>query len=149
MNLKKYLFVGAALMSVSFFAACSDDENEPQNPPVEEPDEPNGDDPEGPVSLEDQWNNTNTVTWPADTVINLTEHYTVPEGKTLIIKEGVQIIASTEGVGANLLPVEFSIAKELKRNLFFSLFLKLTGRKPIHSQVCGAVLLPEVLAKKC
>ena len=58
MNLKKYLFVGAALMSVSFFAACSDDENEPQNPPVEEPDEPNGDDPEGPVSLEDQWNNT-------------------------------------------------------------------------------------------
>ena len=109
MNLKKYLFVGAALMSVSFFAACSDDENEPQNPPVEEPDEPNGDDPEGPVSLEDQWNNTNTVIWPADTVINLTEHYTVPEGKTLIIKEGVQIIASTEGVGANLLPVEFTV----------------------------------------
>lgn len=109
MNLKKYLFVGAALMSVSFFAACSDDENEPQNPPVEEPDEPNGDDPEGPVSLEDQWNNTNTVTWPADTIINLTEHYTVPEGKTLIIKEGVQIIASTEGVGANLLPVEFTV----------------------------------------
>lgn len=109
MNFKKFLFVGAALMSVSFFAACSDDENEPQNPPVEEPDEPNGDDPEGPVSLEDQWNNTNTVTWPADTIINLTEHYTVPEGKTLIIKEGVQIIASTEGVGANLLPVEFTV----------------------------------------
>ena len=117
MNFKKYLFVGAALMSVSFFAACSDDENEPQNPPVEEPDEPNGDDPdepngddpEGPVSLEDQWNNTNTVTWPADTVINLTEHYTVPEGKTLIIKEGVLIIASTSGVGANHVPVEFTV----------------------------------------
>ena len=92
MNLKKYLFVGAALMSVSFFAACSDDENEPQNPPVEEPDEPNGDDPEGPVSLEDQWNNINTVTWPADTVINLTEHYTVPEGKTLIIKEVCRLL---------------------------------------------------------
>ena len=76
MNFKKYLFVGAALMSVSFL---------------------------------DQWNNTNTVIWPADTVINLTEHYTVPEGKTLIIKEGVQIIASTEGVGANLLPVEFTV----------------------------------------
>ena len=114
MNFKKYLFVGAALMSVSFFAACSDDENEPENPPVEEPggedpDEPNGDEPQGPVSLEDQWNNTNTVVWPADTVINLTEHYAVPEGKTLIIKEGVQIIASTEGVGANLLPVEFTV----------------------------------------
>ena len=27
MNFKKFLFVGAALMSVSFFAACSDDEN--------------------------------------------------------------------------------------------------------------------------
>ena len=49
------------------------------------------------------------MTWPADTIINLTEHYTVPEGKTLIIKEGVQIIASTEGVGANLLPVEFTV----------------------------------------
>ena len=84
MNFKKYLFVGAALMSVSFFAACSDDENEPENPPVEEP---GGEDPD----------------------INLTEHYTVPEGKTLIIKEGVQIIASTEGVGANLLPVEFTV----------------------------------------
>ena len=33
----------------------------------------------------------------------------VPEGKTLIIKEGVQIIVSTEGVGANLLPVEFTV----------------------------------------
>ena len=109
MNFKKFLFVGAALMSVSFFAACSDDENEPQNPPVEEPDEPNGDDPEGPVSLEDQWNNTNTVTWPVDTIINLTNHYTVPEGKTLIIKEGVQIIASTAGVGANHVPVEFTV----------------------------------------
>ena len=111
MNFKKYLFVGAALMTVSFFAACSDDENEPQNPPVENPgdDDQGGDEPQGPVSLEDQWNNTNTVIWPADTVINLTEHYTVPEGKTLIIKEGVQIIASTEGVGANLLPVEFSV----------------------------------------
>ena len=109
MNLKKYLFVGAALMSVSFFAACSDDENEPENPPVEEPGGEDPDEPQGPVSLEDQWNNTNTVIWPADTVINLTEHYTVPEGKTLIIKEGVQIIASTEGVGANLLPVEFTV----------------------------------------
>ena len=111
MNFKKYLFVGAALMTVSFFAACSDDENEPQNPPVENPgdDDQGGDEPQGSVSLEDQWNNTNTVIWPADTVINLTEHYTVPEGKTLIIKEGVQIIASTEGVGANLLPVEFSV----------------------------------------
>ena len=111
MNFKKYLFVGAALMTVSFFAACSDDENEPQNPPVENPsdDDQGGDEPQGSVSLEDQWNNTNTVIWPADTVINLTEHYTVPEGKTLIIKEGVQIIASTEGVGANLLPVEFTV----------------------------------------
>ena len=109
MNFKKYLFVGAALMSVSFFAACSDDENEPENPPVEEPGGEDPDEPQGPVSLEDQWNNTNTVIWPADTVINLTEHYTVPEGKTLIIKEGVQIIASTEGVGANLLPVEFTV----------------------------------------
>ena len=67
MNFKKYLFVGAALMTVSFFAACSDDENEPQNPPVENPgdDDQGGDEPQGSVSLEDQWNNTNTVIWPA------------------------------------------------------------------------------------
>ncbi len=114
MNFKKYLFVGAALMTVSFFAACSDDDNEPETPPVVNPDDNDdddqgGDEPEGPVSLADQWNNTNTVTWPADTVINLTEHYTVPEGKTLIIKEGAQIIASTAGVGANHAAIEFTV----------------------------------------
>ncbi len=134
MNFKKYLFVGAALMSVSFFAACSDDENEPQNPPVEVPDDDDddnddddNDDSQGPVSLEDQWNNTNTVTWPADTVINLAEHYTVPEGKTLIIKEGAQIIASTAGVGANHVPVEFTVNGNL--------YCEGTAEKPVRFSI--------------
>lgn len=61
MNFKKYLFVGAALMSVSFFAACSDDENEPENPPVEEPGGEDPDEPQGPVSLEDQWCSDSSV----------------------------------------------------------------------------------------
>lgn len=104
MNFKKYLFVGAALMTGSFFAACSDDDNEPGSGSG------NGDVlPDESVSLEDQWNSTDLVVWPADTVVNLTSHYTVPEGKTLVIKEGVQVIASTEGVGANLLPIEFTV----------------------------------------
>lgn len=139
MNFKKYLFVGAALMTVSFFAACSDDDNEPETPPVVNPDDNDdddqgGDEPEGPVSLADQWNNTNTVTWPADTVINLTEHYTVPEGKTLIIKEGAQIIASTAGVGANHAAIEFTVDGNLycegtEENQFFSLSPKLSVQK--------------------
>ena len=76
MNFKKYLFMGAALMALSFFAACSDDENEPQTPPKD----PEGEQPGESTSLADQWNNTNTVVWPADTVVNLTDHYVVPEG---------------------------------------------------------------------
>lgn len=89
--------MGAALATMPFFAACSDEEDEVIDP-----------DP-GTPTLEDQWKNADTVTWPADTVVNLTDHYTVPEGKTLIIEEGVQIIASTEGVGTNLLPIEFTV----------------------------------------
>ncbi len=105
MNFKKYLFMGAALMALSFFAACSDDENEPQTPPKD----PEGEQPGESTSLADQWNNTNTVVWPADTVVNLTDHYVVPEGKTLVIKEGAQIIASSKGVGANHAAIEFTV----------------------------------------
>ena len=65
--------MGAVLATMPFFAACSDEENEVIDP-----------DPETPT-LEDQWKNADTVTWPADTVVNLTDHYTVPAGKTLFL----------------------------------------------------------------
>ena len=48
-----------------------------------------------------------------DTIANLTNHYTVPEGKTLIIKAGAKVIVSTAGVGANHAPIEFTVKGNL------------------------------------
>ena len=68
-----------------------------------------------------------TIIWPADTVVTLTEHYTVPEGKSLIIKEGAQIIVSTQGVGANHIPVEFTVDGNL--------YCEGTAEKPIRFSI--------------
>ena len=165
MNFKKYLFMGAALMTLSFFAACSDDEPETPNnqetPGKEDPDEPEEpEDPQTPVSLADQWKNATTVTWPADTVINLTEHYEVPEGKTLIIKEGAQIIASTEGVGVNHVAIEFTVNGNLycegteEKPILFSIpevdrtsdniFAGLWGGI-VASETCGEMLIDHTI----
>lgn len=110
MKLKNYLLACTALVAVPFMTACSEEEgltNNPQTPG-------SGDGETG-----------NTIVWPADTIVALNNHYTVPEGKSLIIKEGVQIIVNTEGVGANHVPVEFTVmvtftVKELQKSLFVS-----------------------------
>ena len=91
MRTKHFLFATAALLSMGFLTACDDEETT--------------------TSVEDETQQLpeGVVVWPADTVVNLNDHYTVPEGTTLVIKEGVQIIASTDGVGANAVPVEFTV----------------------------------------
>lgn len=123
MNFKKYLFMGAALMSLSFFAvSCSDDDPETPGSNGNQTGTDEGQD-DVEVSLADQWNNTNTVVWPVDTVVNLDDHYTVPEGKTLIIKEGAKIIANTDGVGANHVAIEFIVNGNL--------YCEGTAEKPI------------------
>ena len=109
MKLKNYLLAGTALVALSFMAACTEED------PIA-----NGDGTETPGNNDNGNNDENTdggngettdniIVWPADTIVNLTNHYTVPEGKSLVIKEGVKIIVSTAGVGANHVPVEFTV----------------------------------------
>lgn len=112
MKLKNYLLACTALVAVPFMTACSEEEgltNNPQTPG-------SGDGETG-----------NTIVWPADTIVALNNHYTVPEGKSLIIKEGVQIIVNTEGVGANHVPVEFTVNGNL--------YCEGTAEKPIRFSV--------------
>lgn len=93
MNRRSYLWACAAFMGMSLLAtACS--EEDPLSNGSDQTDgssdgneDENGGD-ENPVD-------SNTIVWPADTVVRLSEHYTVPEGKSLYIKEGAQIIFST------------------------------------------------------
>lgn len=101
-------------MTLTMFTACSDDDNNEQNP------DPT---PGGDTEITDPWATADVVTWPADTVVNLTDHFTVPEGKTLIIEEGAQIIASVDGVGANKVPIEFTVEGNL--------YCEGTAEKPI------------------
>ena len=107
MDFKKYLLIGTALLSLSFFTACDDDEaSTPDNGQEQGPGENSTNDALADAS---QWDNTTTLTWPANTTIHLNTHYTVPEGKTLIIEPGVQVIANTAGVGPNGTPIEFTV----------------------------------------
>lgn len=123
MKLKNYLLAGTALIALSFMAACTEED------PIA-----NGDGTETPGNDDDGNNDENTdggngettgdiIVWPADTTVNLTNHYTVPEGKSLVIKEGVKIIVSTAGVGANHVPVEFTVNGNL--------YCEGTAEKPI------------------
>lgn len=48
-------------------------------------------------------------TWTKNSIVNVTGHITVPEGKSLTIEEGVQIIFSSTGVGASHTPIEFIV----------------------------------------
>lgn len=111
MKLKNYLLAGTALVALSFMAACSEDDTVS-----------NGNDTETPKGNGNE-SNDDVIVWPADTVVTLTNHYTVPEGKSLIIKEGAQIIVSTDGVGANHAPVEFTVNGNL--------YCEGTAEKPI------------------
>lgn len=47
--------------------------------------------------------------WEANSVVKVSGHITVPEGKTLRIEEGVEVIFSHTGVGVNHVPVEFTV----------------------------------------
>ena len=48
-------------------------------------------------------------TWKANSIILVSGHITVPAGKSLTIEEGVQVIFDDKGVGANHVPVEFTV----------------------------------------
>ena len=54
--------------------------------------------------------------WKRNSRINVSGHITVPEGKSLTIEDGVQVIFSTEGVGANHVAIEFVVKGNLYCN---------------------------------
>ena len=101
-------------MSLTFFTACSDDDDpvtddQEQN---DNDDKDDNDDQGGETTdLSDPslWDDVDQLTWPANSVVNLSTHYTVPEGKSLFIEPGVQIIANTAGVGLNGTAIEFTV----------------------------------------
>lgn len=114
MRLKNYLLASTALVALSFMTACTEEDPIANGDGTENIDGNGGNNEE---------NNDNVIVWPADTIVKLTDHYTVPEGKSLVIKEGVQIIVSTDGVGANHVPVEFTVNGNL--------YCEGTAEKPI------------------
>lgn len=115
MRLKNYFWASAAMISLSLMAISCTEDN------VADSDNDNGSDVVGSTDLGDFTNN-DVVVWEADKVVELKDHFTVPEGKTLVIKEGVQVIA-TGKVGMNELPIEFTV----KGNLY----CEGTAEKPV------------------
>ena len=65
------------------------------------------------------WESLNNVsgdisgTWSKNTTVNVSGHITVPEGQTLSIEEGVQIIFDDNGVGASHTGIEFMVNGKL------------------------------------
>lgn len=118
MRLKNYLLASTALVALSFMTACTEEDPIANGDGTENTD---GNDENNGGNNEET--NDNVIVWPADTIVKLTDHYTVPEGKSLVIKEGVQIIVSTDGVGANHVPVEFTVNGNL--------YCEGTAEKPI------------------
>ena len=47
--------------------------------------------------------------WESGTTVNVDKHLLVPEGESLTIEPGVTVIFSSEGVGINHVPIEFTV----------------------------------------
>ena len=47
--------------------------------------------------------------WGKNSVVKISGHITVPEGKTLVVEEGVKVIFSSNGVGVSHTPIEFIV----------------------------------------
>lgn len=107
------LLVSAALMTMTLAACSEDDPINPDNNHEGGGEEPTTETVEGNVE----------GTWEANTIINVSGHITVPAGKSLTIEEGVQIIFDDKGVGANHVPVEFTVDGNL--------YCKGTAEKPV------------------
>ena len=107
------LFVSAALMTMTLAACSEDDPINPDNNQGGGGEEPTIETVEGNVE----------GTWEANTIINVSGHITVPAGKSLTIEEGVQIIFEDKGVGANHVPIEFTVDGNL--------YCKGTAEKPV------------------
>lgn len=80
MRLKNYLLASTALVALSFMAACTEEDPISNGDGTENTD---GNDENNGGNSEET--DDNVIVWPADTIVKLTDHYTVPEGKSLIL----------------------------------------------------------------
>ena len=99
---KRNLFLLPALFAAALTlnTACSDDEAPAaQNNAEQTQTNPTAQQVSGNVS----------GTWTRGSVINVTGHIVVPQGQSLTIEDGVQVIFSAEGVGVNHVPIEFTV----------------------------------------
>lgn len=147
-------------LAAILFAACSDDDT----PTPTTPDTTPG-------TEETTQTTTETLTpterrvsgrWTTGTTVELDRHLVVPKGDTLIIEPGVDIIVSSQGVGANHVPVEvvvegclfargtqaqpvrFTVAPELRteENAFKGLWGGIVCR-----ETCGALVLDHAVVE--
>ncbi|WP_300724930.1 hypothetical protein [uncultured Bacteroides sp.] len=93
--------VSAALMSMTL-VACSDDDNTVDNGG-------NGGNNGGNEPTTEMVSGNVEGVWKANSIVKVGGHIVVPEGKTLTIEEGVQVIFDDKGVGVNHAPIEFTV----------------------------------------
>jgi hypothetical protein len=97
----KLLFTVPVIALCSVFTACEEKDNAGYN---EEP------------ALRESINNVSgnvSGTWDKNTTVNVSGHIIVPEGQTLIIEEGVQVVFDDNGVGVNHTGIEFMVNGKL------------------------------------
>lgn len=118
MKIKHYLMAAAIVAAFgTTVTSCSDD----NDPSTEQQGDGQGGDDQGNYDMTVQGDVEGV--WKKNTLVHVNGHITVPEGKSLTIEDGVQIIFSTEGVGANHVAIEFIV----KGNLY----CKGTAENPI------------------
>ena len=103
MNIKSMMKVGLMLTTLTLGAACSDDDNNPQ--PTDNGTTDNGNGSTATINVNGQVSGT----WTRGTTVNVTGHICVPEGQTLTIEEGVEVVFASAGVGINHVPIEFTV----------------------------------------
>lgn len=90
MKAKSLLIASSAVVGMTF-TACDE---EPGNP--------------GGTTVENVAGEVSGV-WEKNSVVKISGHITVPEGKTLVVEEGVKVIFSSNGVGVSHTPIEFIV----------------------------------------
>lgn len=90
MKAKSLLIASLAVVGMTF-TACDE---EPGNP--------------GGTTVENVAGEVSGV-WKKNSVVKISGHITVPEGKTLVVEEGVKVIFSSNGVGVSHTPIEFIV----------------------------------------
>ncbi len=110
MRLKHYLYAVALTATLGVSATACDDEN---NDITEQTGVGTEGGTSSVVEADTVVSGDVSGTWAAHTVVAVNGHITVPEGSSLTIEEGVEVVFTTEGVGTNHVPVEFIVRGNL------------------------------------